>query len=65
VNATRICRATLAGKALKPTSGTARDGVVRCAWRLPGSAKGKLLQGAAGLRVGTLRAVLPFALRVR
>jgi Tol biopolymer transport system component len=65
VNATRICRAALSGRALKPVSGSARDGVVRCAWRLPASAKGKLLKGAAGLRVGTLRAVLPFALRVR
>ena len=65
VNATRICRATLSGKTLKPASGTARDGVVRCSWRLPASAKGKLLKGAVGLRVGTLRAALPFALRVR
>ena len=65
VNAMRICSATVAGKALKLTSGTARDGVVRCSWRLPGTAKGKLLKGSAGLRVGTLRAVLPFALRVR
>ena len=65
INATRVCRATLGGKKLVLTAGSARDGLARCTWRLPASARGKLLKGAAGLRVGTLRAELPFSLRVR
>jgi dipeptidyl aminopeptidase/acylaminoacyl peptidase len=65
INATRVCRATLGGKKLALTAGSARDGLARCTWRLPASARGKLLKGAAGLRVGTLRAELPFAVRVR
>jgi Tol biopolymer transport system component len=64
-NAAHLCRATLGGKKLVAARGSARGGVARCTWRIPATAKGKLLKGAAGLRVGMLRAELPFALRVR
>jgi Tol biopolymer transport system component len=60
-----ICRATLGGKALKLAGSGFERGVVRCTWTLPKTAKGKTLRGSVGLQVGTLRAQVPFALRVR
>jgi Tol biopolymer transport system component len=63
--ATPICRTLLGGKAFRAAGATVLDGVVRCAWNLPKSARAKLLRGVAGLRVGSLRAELPFSLRVR
>jgi Tol biopolymer transport system component len=61
----RVCRAAVAGRPLRLASGSVRNGVVRCTWRIPASARGKLVSGTAGVRVGTLRAEQPFALRVR
>ena len=61
----RICRASVAGKPLRLAGSRMSGGVARCAWRLPASSRGKVLRGAAGVRVGALRAEVPFELRIR
>jgi Tol biopolymer transport system component len=62
--AVEICRATIEDEMLKPASSTLANGIVRCSWRVPATAKGKLLRGTAGARLGSLRASIPFAMRV-
>jgi dipeptidyl aminopeptidase/acylaminoacyl peptidase len=59
-----ICRAVLDGRALGSTSTPVSGGVVRCAWRIPSSARGKLLRVVAGASVGAQRAEESFTLRV-
>ena len=62
---TAICRATIGNKPVPPAARAMGADVAHCAWNLPRSARGKLIKGVIGVRVGTKKVEVPFALRVR
>jgi TolB protein len=59
-----VCTATIGGVPVRLLSRHVDAGLVRCVWAIPRSARGKRVIGSIGLRVGKLRADLPFSLRV-
>jgi hypothetical protein len=59
------CAAQIAGRALRLAVTTLRGGRVICAWRIPTSARAKLVRGSVGLRQGSLRIERTFSKRIR
>jgi Tol biopolymer transport system component len=63
---TPVCRASMRGVALRSIVRRATaQGEVRCVWSIPRTARGQRVVGAIGLRVGKLKAELPFSLATR
>jgi hypothetical protein len=63
-NAHVFCSGRLEGHALKVVVHRFRTGKATCAWRLPASARGKLVSGAIVVQQGRLQAHAPFRTRV-
>jgi Tol biopolymer transport system component len=60
-----LCNASVGGTRLPPVFQRSSEGFVRCAWNIPRGVRGKVVRGSVGLRMGSARALLPFALRAR
>jgi Tol biopolymer transport system component len=61
-----ICRASVAGIALRPLARRANLlGEVRCVWSIPRTARGKRVAGAIGLRMGKLKSELPYNIPIQ
>jgi Tol biopolymer transport system component len=60
-----VCTATIAGVRLPPLVRSSADGFVRCSWNIPRGSRGKVVRGNVGIRAGTAKALLPFALKAR
>jgi TolB protein len=60
-----VCNASIGGILLRPIVRRSAEGFVRCAWEIPRGVRGKVVRGSVGLRLGSARGLLPFALRIR
>ena len=60
-----LCAAKVGRATLRVRAAGFRKGLARCKWRIPASARGKLLRGSVGLSYRGLRIDRPFAQRVR
>lgn len=61
---TGVCAATIDRVPVRLLARSTTGGVVRCIWAIPKDARGKTVRGTIGLRMGTAKVDLPFALRV-
>lgn len=61
---TAVCSAAIGAVRLSVLSRRVDNGLVRCTWMIPRSARGKIVRGAIGLRVGRSKLDYPFSLRV-
>jgi hypothetical protein len=59
-----FCSARLDGRALKVVVHDFRKGEATCAWRVPASARGKLVSAAIVVQQGRVTAHAPFRARV-
>ncbi len=55
------CYADISGKRMRVVVNTYRDGMARCAWRVPAGAAGKKLTGVIALQLGSTAALRRFA----
>lgn len=62
--ATVTCRATIAGRAIAPASKSFSSGRASCNYRIPKTARGKLLRGTITVTSGGLRATRSYSARI-
>jgi hypothetical protein len=60
---TVVCPASLAGKRVVAVRHVVANGVATCVWRIPGTAKGRIIRGSITLTVQGARVTRPFAAR--
>jgi hypothetical protein len=60
---TVACVATLAGKRIVATRHVVANGIASCVWRIPKTAKGRLIRGTITLTVQGTRVTRPFTAR--
>jgi hypothetical protein len=58
------CSATIAFKRIVPVSHVLTNGVASCVWRIPATAKGKVIRGTITLTVQGVRVTRPFTSRI-
>jgi len=59
------CAATVSRSRLRVLSAGFRGGLASCSWRIPRSARGKLVRGSVGLGYQGAKAARSFRLRIR
>lgn len=59
-----FCSGRLEGRVLKVVARRFRDGKATCVWRLPASARGKLVSAAIVVQQGRVEVHAPFRTRV-
>ena len=60
---TVACAASLAGKRVVAVRHVVANGVATCVWRIPKTAKGRLIRGTISLTVQGTRVTRPFSAR--